>query len=242
MSKHKSAGEVESRPIEAAPQPTWPTWKKALASAILGLHVLAVFIAPFAFASSVGGSSSPFADAVAGTLRPYIVALYLDHGYFFFAPNPGPSRLVDYEVTFADGRPPVKGRFPDLQTERPRLLYHRHFMLSEALSNRFVPSTPPPEPSPPPLTAPQSANIGYHLAQAEHARALAMWQRQRAQYEAMRGSIEQHLLAEFGGDRVTLKRIEHRLALPDEVQSADRLLDAADSYVELPETPREPAR
>jgi hypothetical protein len=55
----------------------------------------------------------------------------------------------------------------------------------------------------------------------------------------MRGSIEQHLLAEYGGDHVTLKRIEHRLALPDEVESADRLLDAEDSYVELPETPRE---
>jgi hypothetical protein len=233
---------MDSRPTEAAPQPTWPTWKKALASALLAFHVLAVFIAPFAFACNAGGSSSPFADAIAGALRPYIVALYLDHGYFFFAPNPGPSRLVDYEVAFADGRPPVKGRFPNLATERPRLLYHRHFMLSEALSNRFAPPNPPPEPSPPPLTSPQSAQIGYHLAKADHARAMEIWQRQRGQYEAMRASIEKHLLAEYGGDSVKLTRIEHRLALPDEVQSADRALDAEDSYIELPESPREVAR
>jgi hypothetical protein len=115
-------------------------------------------------------------------------------------------------------------------------------MLSEALSNRFAPPNPPPEPSPPPLTAPQSAQIGYHLAKAEHARALAIWQRQRGQYEAMRSSIEKHLLAVHGGDSVTLTRIEHRLALPDEVQSANRPLDSEDSYIELPESPPEPAR
>ena len=58
----------------------------------------------------------------------------------------------------------------------------------------------------------------------------------------MRSSIENHLLHEYGGDKVKLTRIEHRLALPDEVQSADRALDAEDSYIELPELPRERAR
>lgn len=213
-----------------------------LASALLALHLSAVFIAPFAFACNAGGSSSPLADALVGALRPYIVALYLDHGYFFFAPNPGPSRLVDYRVEFADGRPEIKGRFPNLATERPRLLYHRHFMLSEALSNRFVPPLPPPEPTPAALTADSAERAVFLLAKAEHTRALAMWQRQRGQYEAMRSSIEGHLLAKYGGEKVTLTRIEHRLALPDEVQSADRALDAADSYSELPETPPEATR
>jgi len=241
MSKRKAAAEADSRPPVSS-QAMWPNWKKAIVSVWLAFHVFAVFVAPFAFACNAGGSSSPFADAVAGALRPYIVALYLDHGYFFFAPNPGPSRLVDYRVDFADGRPPVKGRFPDLATERPRLLYHRHFMLSEALSNRFVPPTPPPEPSPPPLTASGAERIGYQLAKAEHERAVATWRGQRNQYEAMRRSIEEHLKAKYGGDKVTLTRIEHRLALPDEVQAANRELSAADSYIELPETPREVRR
>jgi hypothetical protein len=242
MSKRKAAGGAEPRPLEAPAPPSWPLWSKALASGLLALHLAAVFVAPFAFACNAGGSSSPFADALAGALRPYIVALYLYHGYFFFAPNPGPSRLVDYQVEFADGRSPVKGRFPNLATERPRLLYHRHFMLSEALSNRFVPPVPPPEPSPPPLTASAAERTIYQLAKAEHARMLVVWQRQRGQYEELRRSIEEHLLATHGGDKVTLTRIEHRLALPDEVQSADRELNAAESYIELPETPREGSR
>jgi hypothetical protein len=242
MSKRKAAAEADSRPPGLSLHATWPNWKKALVSGLLAFHVLAVFVAPFAFACNAGGSSSPFADAIAGALRPYIVALYLDHGYFFFAPNPGPSRLVDYEITFADGRPSVKGRFPNVATERPRLLYHRHFMLSEALSNRFVPPTPPPEPSPPPLTASGAERIGYQLAKTEHERAVTTWRGQRNQYEAMRRSIEEHLKAAHGGDKVTLTRIEHRLALPDEVQAANRELNAAASYIELPETPREVSR
>jgi hypothetical protein len=131
-----TAEETVPQSMEARLQKAWPLWAKALASGLVALHLSAVFIAPFAFACNAGGSSSPLADAVVGALRPYIVALYLDHGYFFFAPNPGPSRLVDYRVQFADGRSEVKGRFPDLTTEKPRLLYHRHFMLSEALSNQ----------------------------------------------------------------------------------------------------------
>ena len=35
--------------------------------------------------------------------RPYLEAAYLDHGYAFFAPDPGPSHLVRYELEFDDG-------------------------------------------------------------------------------------------------------------------------------------------
>lgn len=242
MSKRKAADDPAVPSIAEPAQRSWPLWAKTLASGLIALHLTAVFTAPFAFASSVGGSSSPLADAMMGALRPYIVALYLDHGYFFFAPNPGPARLVDYRIEFADGRPPIKGRFPNLATERPRLLYHRHFMLSEALSNRFVPPVPPPEPTPPALTADSAERAAYQFAKAEHARAVAAWQRQRGQYEAMRRSIEEHLLTSHAGEKVALTRIEHRLASPDEVQSAERALDAADSYSELPEVLREAIR
>ncbi len=61
---------------------------------------------------------------------PYLNLLYLNHGYSFFAPEPGGSHLVEYEVVRADGST-VTGRFPELSTHWPRLRYHRHFMLAD---------------------------------------------------------------------------------------------------------------
>jgi hypothetical protein len=215
-------------------QPLAP-WAKALISLLLILHLTAVFVAPFAFACNAGGSTSPIADTAYRKLHPYIAALFLDHGYFFFAPNPGPNHLVDYKVEFADGRPPIEGRFPNLAEERPRLLYHRYFMLSEALHASFAPPETPPEPSPPPLTAGASERTLHQLQRTQHQQALAAWQRQRQRYEAMRESIEQHLLAQHAAQRVTLTRIEHRPPLPDEFESLGRKLNDAESFVKLPE-------
>jgi hypothetical protein len=212
-------------------------WARLLISLLLILHLTAVFIAPFAFACNAGGSTSPLADVTYRRLHPYIAALFLDHGYFFFAPNPGPNHLVDYKVEFADGRPPIEGRFPSLAEERPRLLYHRYFMLSEALHASYAPPQAPPEPSPPPLTASSQERTLHQLQRTQHKQALADWQRQRKRYEAMRQSIEQHLLAQYAADRITLTRVEHRSPLPDEFESLGHKLNDADSYVKLSETP-----
>jgi hypothetical protein len=207
-------------------------WLKAVLSALLVFHVTAVFWGPFAFAC--GGS--PFADQVRLWLRPYIEAAYLDHGYFFFAPNPGPSHLVRYRVEFADGRQPLVGTFPDLKTQQPRLVYHRHFMLAEALHNRYVPPEPPPEPTPPPLTATSEERARHRIQSSDYKQTLANWRHQRRQYEAMWRSFEEHLKHEYGGAKVTLTRVEHRPAMPAEVQYERRRLDAADSYRDLPES------
>jgi hypothetical protein len=216
----------------------WPGWAKALASALIAFHLTAVFWGPLAF----GSAGSPFTDGVFGVLRPYIDALYLNHGYSFFAPDVGPSHLVDYRVEFADGREPVTGRFPDLARQQPRLLYHRHFMLSESLSNRFVPPEPLPEPTPPPLTATAAERARYQVQKREYDQALTVWMHQRSQYDAMWHSFEQHLLHEHGGSKVTLTRVEHRLPLPPEVQYEGRRLNAPDSYINLPETAPPPER
>ncbi len=210
----------------------WPPWLKGLASALIAVHLAAVFWGPLAFACA----GSPLTRPVFGVLRPYIDALYLNHGYSFFAPEVGPSRLVRYKVEFADGREPVVGMLPNLATERPRLLYHRHFMLTEALSNRFVPPQPPPEPTPPPLTATAGERARYNALKREYQQALTAWQHERRVYEAMWRSFEQHLLSEYGGSKVTLTRVVHRLARPDEVQYEGRKLSAPDSYIDLPET------
>jgi len=58
----------------------------------------------------------------------------------------------------------------------------------------------------------------------------------------MRRSIERHLLHEYGGEKVTLTRIEHRPPMPDEFDSLGRKLTAEDSYVKLPETARGASR
>jgi hypothetical protein len=189
-------------------------------SGLLAFHVLAVAIFPLAFATQ---NASPSVMSVAGWMRPYGEALCLDHGYFFFAPNPGPSHLVQYRLEFDDGRPPMEGRFPDLKQHWPRLWYHRHFMLAEHLNAHYIPPEPPAE-----------AN------QQE----LARWQAARASYERHLRAFEQHLLEKHGADRVTLVRLEHAIPFPDEYE--DMLdqgirLDDPQSFVPLDE-PRASSR
>lgn len=221
----------------SSPAGPWKPWLKLLASALIAFHLTAVFWGPLAFACA----GSPLTGSVFAVLRPYLDALYLNHGYSFFAPDVGPSRLVRYKIEFADGREPLVGVFPNLATQQPRLLYHRHFMLSEAISNRFAPPDPPPEPTPPPLTATSTERDFYRALSQDYARSLAAWQQQRRQYEAMRRSIEQHLLAESGGSKVTLTRVQHRQAQPLEVQHLRRRLNDPASYVDLPETTPRPS-
>lgn len=242
MTTRKSSAATDglrtAEPQDASPSDktatTWSPPIKLLASAVIALHVLAVFWAPLAFASR-GSPGSPLTDSVFAVLRPYIDALYLNHGYSFFAPDVGPSRLVRYQVEFADGREPVEGVFPNLATQQPRLLYHRHFMLSEALSNRFVPAEPPLEPTPPPLTATPDERALYQIQKRYYDRDLTLWRHERQVYEAMWRSFENHLQHEFGGSQVKLTRVEHRLALPDEVRLLKRRLDDPASYFELSE-------
>jgi hypothetical protein len=66
-------------------------------------------------------------------MQPYLDVLSLGNGYRFFAPEPGPSHLVRYEATLDDGTL-EQGVFPNRDIHRPRLLYHRYFMLSEFMN------------------------------------------------------------------------------------------------------------
>jgi hypothetical protein len=65
-------------------------------------------------------------------IAPVQHALFLRHGYRFFAPDPGPTHALVYEIENADGTK-TEGHFPDRDNTVPRLLYHRWFMLSETL-------------------------------------------------------------------------------------------------------------
>jgi hypothetical protein len=61
----------------------------------------------------------------------YLDVLYLNHGYHFFAPNPGDGHLIYFDLFDAQGNAIKQGKFPDWDLYRPRLWYHRHFMLAE---------------------------------------------------------------------------------------------------------------
>lgn len=104
---------------------------RGVVSVLLILHLVAIAAAPLAMEPA----SLP-AQRVFAFFRPYLDAAFLNHGYHFFAPEPGPSHLIRYELTFADGRV-EEGVFPDPAEQKPRLNYHRHFMLSE-FANRLV--------------------------------------------------------------------------------------------------------
>ena len=90
----------------------------------VGFHVFAIFISPAGMPPA-----SPLLVDAARVAMPYNQLLFLNHGYHFFAPDPGASTLMEYAID-RPGDTPLKGRFPD-PAIRPRLLYHRYFMLAE---------------------------------------------------------------------------------------------------------------
>ena len=232
----EAAAKEGPAPSDIAPDSNWSPAVRWLVSGWLALHLAAVFIPPMHAATQVAdGGSSPATGTLYNALRWYFGPLYLDHGYAFFAPNPGPSHLVRYRVEFDDDRPAIEATFPDLKVHRPRLLYHRHFMLSEALNSSFIPPEPPPEPMQPSdeLAAPSRLRA---QQKRDYDNELRDWRFRRKQYEAMRDSFQRHLQARYGGDRVVITRVEHRLAGPLEVELENRPLNHPESYVDLRET------
>lgn len=111
---------------------TLPGWLRRVVSLGIALHLTALVVAPLAV-----GPTSPLWQQVWTAFRPYLDVMNLNHGYHFFAPEPGPSHLVRYELRFDDGRI-EQGLFPSVQQHSPRLRYHRHFMLSEFLNNLAI--------------------------------------------------------------------------------------------------------
>lgn len=105
---------------------------RRILSVLLMLHLVAIVSAPWAMAPS-----SELSQSVFRFFQPWLDAAYLNHGYHFFAPEPGPCHTIRYELQFADGTR-AEGVFPDPQAHSPRLLYHRHFMLTETAGRLAV--------------------------------------------------------------------------------------------------------
>ena len=178
-------------------------WRLGLSLLLVG-HLLAVAVPPLAFQTRGPLGLSEAVDTLFRPIRAYSQFLYLDRGYAFFAPDPGPSHLIQAAISTesetSESETPesetvesetVERMYPDREQQWPRLLYHRHFMITEFLEEIYQPPGPPPE-----LVQldPQEAEI---------------WMRARARYEHVRQSVIDHLRHENPGRQVAVRRIEH---------------------------------
>lgn len=169
----------------------WSARTRWLVSLALVWHIVGLLVGPISSPPSILG------DRLQRVYRPYLEAAYLNHGYKFFGPDPGPSHLIRYVVEMPDGER-LEQTFPDRTVHWPRLFYHRHFMLSEFVvglsgdwDERFDWEHQPLSPG--------------QVAYVE--------------------SYGRHLLAAHHAKRVTLYLVEHRLPSPQEVLDGTRLSD-----------------
>ncbi len=192
---------------------------KLLFSALIAIHLLAVIAEPFAFFTRGANSTSPAALPIRVNLAPYVEFLYLNHGYFFFAPNPGPSHLLECQLKTASGEQ-SRLRLPDRNAQWPRLLYHRHFMLAEFLHGLHVP----------PVTAQDEAIT-------PDKELLSAWRTERARFEMVRDSMLKHLRTRYEVESAEILRLEHRLPSDVEVFRDKVRLSDERLYVILPDSP-----
>ena len=171
----------------------WSPVARACASvAILG-YLVAVVVPPLAGPAP----ASDLAGRVLQPLRPLVGALYLGHGYRFFAPNPGPGHTLRWTMTMPDGSL-RSGRIPDDTLDRPRLLYHRRFMVSEKISALVPPADAPPE----------------------------VRERAKRDWQPLVKGVATNLLRREGGLSVTLETVEHYLPDPGEILASGTFADA----------------
>ncbi len=200
----------------------WSPRARAIASVLIAAHVFALFVAPWSMPPPASDLSGVCADCV----RPYLHAAFIYHGYRFFAPNPGASHIVQYELEFADGRI-EKGQFPDLKRHWPRLLYHRHFMLSETL---YQATGLPPEPPPPPPGLPPRIK---QRAMTEYAAAMQRYKESVKSRDELVAAVADRLLIDSGAQQVKLFAVEHAILSPQQVLDGMPLTEEA-TYIKRP--------
>ena len=129
---------VPSTPVPRPATARWTATGRIVASLSILLYLLLVVAPPLAGPPP----SSALAAAIIQPLRPLVGALYLGHGYRFFAPDPGPGHAIRWSMRMPDGST-RSGMLPDPAVDRPRLLYHRRFMIAEKISG-MVPAADAP--------------------------------------------------------------------------------------------------
>ena len=90
--------------------------------------------------------------------------------------------------------------FPDRNEQWPRLLYHRHFMLTEFLHNMYEPASLPTD-------VPRDSPL------------FRQWRSGRDRFETVFDAYRNHLLHEYSIEGIQLDRIEHRMpGIPEFVE------------------------
>lgn len=170
--------------FRSPPTDRWSAGLKLIVSALVIGYLAIVIVPPLAGPPPASG----LAVAALQPLRPLVGGLYLGHGYRFFAPDPGPGHSLRFTVERRDGSI-VTGSIPDAASDRPRLLYHRRFMVAEKIAALVPPADAPAE-----------------------VRAAA-----KRDWQPLLFGIAEMLLARHDGRGVRLEIVEHYLPGPEEV-------------------------
>ncbi len=210
---------TSSPPPDSGRNSRWSRPARFVVSLLLAGHLLAVVLPPLAFQTSGPLGLSPSVEMAIVPVEQYSQFMYLDRGYAFFAPDPGPSHLIQAGLTDGSGKL-TEQIYPDRQQQWPRLLYHRYFMLAEFLNDAHQPPGPPPE-------------LGKEAPEA----ALS-WRDARARYEHLRHSMAKHLEHTHPGSTVGIQRIEH--LIPGVIEFQERPTDLTDKrfYAVLLDNPQ----
>ncbi|HEY6563898.1 MAG TPA: hypothetical protein VIY86_05345, partial [Pirellulaceae bacterium] len=198
----------------------WSLARRRLVSAALIFHLFALVIAP----ASNPPPASQLSQALSRSIFPYLKFMSLDNGYRFFAPDPGPSHLVRYEVVAEDGST-TEGTFPDRNAHWPRLLYHRYFMIAEMMHTLVSPLQTGPAPE--------------QMTPAARKR----WSSERAEVDALPAGVARDLFRQHPqAHKVRLYLREHLIPSPFDLDRGVGINDAK-LFQELPlgEYPREPS-
>jgi hypothetical protein len=105
-----------------------PLWLRVALSLLVVWHFTAVFLAALSMPVT---SQLVYSISQDGLMQWYLDALYMNQQHSFFAPDVGPGNIIRYELFDQAGQLIDKGELPDRKEHRPRLRYHRHFMLAD---------------------------------------------------------------------------------------------------------------
>jgi hypothetical protein len=206
-------------------------WQLAIFVAVVW-HLTGVFIEPFHFFSRSEVQFAADTTAIRSIWRPYTQWLYLDHGYFFFAPNPGPGHLL--RVIASEDPIPAEStaeldpgwsvtQWPDRNRQWPRLLYHRYFMLSEFYYSRYAPVT---------ITEDLQRDREF----------VDRWKSDRRLYTTIQDSVVLYAKQKTGKPFVKLERLERELPSPVQVHQERLRLSEPRFLRALSESMDEPIR
>jgi len=181
----------------------WSRTARITVSLLIVWHLAAVLIGPLSVPQSIHGS------AAIPAFLPYHRIFNVGHAYKFFAPDPGPSHLIEYDLVRSDGSH-ITGKLPDRNVHWPRLLYHRHFMLTEFVGNM-----------PPDMTVDLAGREWEQLP-------ISTMQRTRV------NGYAQHLLHKHDAVRATLTLVQHGMPSMEQIVQERAPLSDERSYRRRP--------